>query len=105
MSKLEFKRVYDKLHAERAAIDAKLNQVKTIESKVAVIKEACRTKQHLANQTKKKAVEAKIQAVKRFTNVMKAFGQEEKKIKELPELMSEDTLKAELAAIEAMCDK
>ena len=88
MSKAEFKRVYDKLHAERAAIDQKLEQVKAIESKVADIKEACRSKQQLADRTKKQAVEAKRQAVKQFGNAMKAFKQEEKKFGDLPELMS-----------------
>ena len=105
MSKAEFERVYGKLRAEREAIDRKVEQVKTIESKVAIIKEACRAKQHMANETKKQAVKAKQQTVKRFTNAMKAFKEKEKQIRELPELISEEALKAKLFAIEAMCDK
>ena len=37
MSKQAFERVYAKLHDERKAIDDKLEQVKTIEAKVADI--------------------------------------------------------------------
>ena len=83
----------------------KLEQVKAIEATVAVIKEACHTKQQMANETKNQAIKAKQQAVKRFSNAMKAFREKEMLIRELPELISEETLKDELAEIETMCDK